>query len=69
MGVASPEVKPIEAWADEALAPSDAALKGAKVQSETVREWLQSFDEAASRTLIRMLKQLLGGATGYVPPV
>mmetsp|Transcript_15182 Transcript_15182/g.39224 ORF Transcript_15182/g.39224 Transcript_15182/m.39224 type:complete len:391 (-) Transcript_15182:560-1732(-) len=70
VGVASPAVEPIDQWADHALAPTSATLSSAQTQSQRVRDWLNEFDEAAERTLIRMLKQMVGGQQqGYVPPV
>jgi len=82
VGVSSPAIEPIQAWADRAIAapalPAPTNLEqGVQVavsylqgsfakdsmppmlaQAHRVRDWLNLFDEAAQRTLIRSLKRL-----------
>ena len=67
IGVSSPSNEPIDVWADRALAPTDPASMMA--QAYRVRDWLQLFDDAANRTLVRSLKRLKqqssAGAEGW----
>ena len=74
IGVGSPLTEPIEGWADRALsAPSAAAIAECLkapgkldrpdappmlTQALRVRDWLNLFDDAAHRTLIRSLRRL-----------
>lgn len=56
IGVSSPATADIAEWADIALAPCDAAPM--LTQAYRVRDWLNLFDDAAHRTLIRSLRRL-----------
>ena len=58
IGVHSPETDDICAWADRALAPADTQLMLS--QAYRVRDWLNLFDDAAQRTLVRSLRRLHG---------
>lgn len=58
IGVHSPETDDIQSWADRALAPADTQLMLS--QAYRVRDWLNLFDDAAQRTLVRSLRRLHG---------
>lgn len=56
IGVSSPGVSDVCTWADHALSPADS--KPMLTQAYRIRDWLNLFDEAAHRTLVRSLRRL-----------
>lgn len=69
-GVSSPVKEPdIQDWADWAMAlPAHLDKSGMLEQAYRVRDWLNRFDDAAQRTLVRSLRRMLGGSPGAWPP-
>jgi hypothetical protein len=55
VGVASPDSETIQGWADRALRPAD--TKPMLEQAHRVRDWLNEFDSAAERTLVRSIRR------------
>lgn len=56
VGVSSPLNDALEGWAERALAPYDGAPMLA--QAQKVRDWLNAFEDAAHRTLVRSLRRI-----------
>lgn len=70
VGVSTTASGPIEEWADGAMAMAMGDGPTARTmveQSERVRAWLDAFDAAADRTLIRALRRLFDEAKGSWP--